>query len=228
MAKPTSETLNKRLAGGYIIRLFELGAPVGSVPGCSGYQGGEFRLPLAPQSIKSESRARTYIHPLGPENAAEVHGLAPQVLTISGTFGEGVFGGNDGRGWQRDLEQLVYYYFTDNYRRNSLRLPQLDMAWHDLYRDDHWYVAPEGVPLGNQDSSSPYRETYNLRLSCLRKFDGGVPGASPLMQKISVANYASATTTSPAYAEYSTAATPEARTAASADTGAVMPLGGPR
>lgn len=221
MAKPSAETLNKRASGGYVIRLFELGAPLGGVPGCAGYAGGEFRLPIPPQSVKPESRARHFIHPLGAENAVETHGLAPQVLTISGTFGEGLFGGNDGRGWQRDLEALVYFYFTDNYRRNSVREPQIDMAWHDLYKDDHWYVAPEGVPLGAQDKGDPYRETYSLRLSCLRKFDGGAPGASPLLEKISVPAYSSATTASPAYAEYSASS----GTASSADTGASVPFG---
>jgi hypothetical protein len=185
MSVPGRVTQFKRDTARYLLRLFLNGSLYqGSVPGVRSFNGGEFQLPLAPQQVKLESKARSQFIPHGLGQVADEHGVTPPDISIAGTFGQGVWNGMDGREWQRELERFIRYYLEENYRRGTRREPLFSLSWHDTYRGENWYVVPEVIPYGEQDASNPYRERYSLRLKGLRPYEDWPAPYDPLAQTL--------------------------------------------
>lgn len=186
MSRPESSTLEKRAARTYIFRVTLAGKPA-DIPGVDGMKDGLWVLPRNPTGVGYQGNARTMTFATGTTTArADQQGVDPPTITIQGTFGEagawkpGLKGGLDGRRSQRALENLIRGFLKLTAEEGREGRGTHALEWHDTYRDEHWLVAPALVPYGQEDSSRPYMESYNVRLTGLDRVDAKVPEGSSL------------------------------------------------
>lgn len=131
---------------------------------------GEFLLPIPPQSVEYGDGVRGTTFPLSEMTTrSEVRGLDTPTINISGTMGMLERDGYDGYEWQRNLETYVRWFFQAQVTAGKNRTPIPEMEWHDVLRDEHWYVQILQTPYGRQDASTPIRESYILKMKSLRK-----------------------------------------------------------
>lgn len=156
----------------YVLRLRDAGAPV-PVPGNAvAARDGAFPLPIPPQSIKPQQGARIAFMDTRFGVLTDEQGMSPPQWDLGGQFlagGQRV--GNrvlDQYEVQRALEGFVRFYLDANRQRALARRSLIQMEWHDFYADEHWFVAPVGVPMGERDQSRPTVERWSLRLRGLR------------------------------------------------------------
>lgn len=177
MAQATHQTQQLRAARRYWLRLTDVhGKPYPLTPELLKIAPeGVFELPLAPQSVDYPDAARTALHSLADGTMhADEQGAAVPSVQLTGTFGEGIRANSlgvklDGRGWQRALESVITFYFEAQRKASAKRSPPAVLEWHDTYRNLHLIVTPKATPRGREDAANPYRETYQLALTGLRR-----------------------------------------------------------
>lgn len=153
-----------------IIRVLIQGKPAQiNLPGYDPASG-EFKLPIPPQSITYEDAARMSIYAhTGITSRSESRGVDPPTIIIAGTFAQRTRMKLDGFEWQRALEGLFQWYFTETASAGSQRRPLPTLEFHDVSREQHWIIEPLGTPWGRQDASTPTREQFNMRFRSLRR-----------------------------------------------------------
>jgi hypothetical protein len=197
MGQPTVSTITRRASRRYTFRLTDAKGSPHTPPGELGRiaPGGEFELPIAPQSVEYPDRARTAQNPDADGTiSADEQGASPPSVNLTGTFGESTKSNSlgvklDGRQWQRAFESFITYYFETQRKAARQRTPPLRMEWHDSYRDAHLIVTPQMTPRGREDSSTPLRESYQITLTGLRKTTGNTRRAADASTDSALANF---------------------------------------
>lgn len=177
MAQTTPQTQQLRLARRYLLRMTTVTGKPYPMPAhlAKVAPDGEFEFPFAPQSVEYPDNARTAVHLL-PDNTAQAdeQGAGVPSVQIAGTFGEGIRMNSlgvelDGRGWQRGFEGFIAFYFETQHKASRTRSAPARLEWHDTYRNAHLIVTPRATPRGREDAANPFRESYQLFLTGLRR-----------------------------------------------------------
>lgn len=190
MAQATAATKQLREARRYVLRMTDVHGKPFPMTGAAAKiaPGGEFEFPMAPQSLDYPDRARVGVHATADGNAsADEQGRGVPNVMLSGTFGEGIRANSlgvklDGRGWQRGLETFIGFYLDNQLKAARTRTPPAVLEWHDTYRGAHLIVTPVATPRGREDSSNPYRESYQLQLTGLRRTNHAPKAPNPKKQ----------------------------------------------
>ena len=177
MAIATQSTYDQRELRRYMLRMTDINGKPFPLPAelSKLAPNSEFEFPLSPQSLEYTDRARTGLHPYadGTTGADEQGATVPSVQ-MSGTFGEGIRGNSlgvrlDGRQWQRALEMFIGFYLETQHKAARYRTPPAVLEWHDTYKKAHLIVTPQATPRGREDAGSPYKESFQLVLTGLRR-----------------------------------------------------------
>lgn len=173
MAVPARAHQQRMEEASYVLRITSDGAgvPVPNHPIAA--EDGLLALMLPPQSFRPTQTTRVGVMESRAGAIVDEQGTSPPTWDLSGQFrlaatriGTVILNHAE---QQRALESFIRFYLDENQRRAMNREALTRLEWHDFYADEHWIVAPLGVPLGERDAARPSIERWNLRLRGLTR-----------------------------------------------------------